>query len=290
MAAKSRNSTKCGLESCNRQVRYDNPTFPYCNYHASLKTMRSSYEGNPSMSVEEAMETLYAPGILYVRPVQSRVDRIHDSNSGMREKEVMAIAKTWLSHTRGKNMNDPDQAYGIRDELVSTTKQQLSTMGDARVVDCRGGYTVVSGNMINTNEHKVVYFDNGDGKFIVDPASAAPLKGKIHGTVDSVFSSGETTCGDGIYVAPLFEYAEFSSVSYSEMVDENGSEIWSGRAKNEDDDIDRQRLLVKNSPDIVYEKIEYKTSINDYKSNSPSENSDDNNSDMTLEELLFSDD
>ena len=107
----TKKSTKCKV--CNRTVRYDSVTFPYCNYHAILKNSSSKiFVDSTQSNLAEAREIMYNPS----RTIRSNTTEtlfILSNDSKVKLKTVAQTFKKW----RNKTKNLEIQIFGANNGL-----------------------------------------------------------------------------------------------------------------------------------------------------------------------------
>lgn len=273
-------STTCKV--CNKTVRYDNPTFPYCHLHVGLKRDDLSLmKRSPQYSFESNREMLYKPEKSKVSKKQMTRQALVGSSqgTGLSEKSVAHIASGWSQATSSINTKDPQDCILNRDTVVNSMRDTVdkAVRSDSSVINphtgialCKNSSILIpDGDLKNIqSDHKVVYSSSDNNPtVIVDALPASVLDGVVEKeNIDDVFPSGSSNFTDGLTISSLYEYAGYSSINVDYMQDsETGEVLWdnsTGLGKDSPE-INSQRDLLNTSPRIVFPPINRRRSPTD---------------------------
>lgn len=262
----TKKSTKCKV--CNRTVRYDSVTFPYCNYHAILKNSSSKIFVNSNNSnLAEAREILYNPSRT-ARSTAAETLFVLSNDSKVQLKTVAQTFKKWNTMTKNLNIYNPQQMHESRDEILDSINSSLSKEYDTEYLECNSGKMYIPNlGLCGTSNHRVLYVEDDDGSFVVDGATPAPLHNVIDDDITEHFRSGDNTCGDGLYISGMFEFNKYTSIKYNTIKSEKTGEIFGvNNLSSDDSDIDSQRKLIEKYgyDEKVAAKPTYLSSATDY--------------------------
>lgn len=248
--AKKVPSKPCGLGTCGRTVRMDNPAFPYCHDHKHLKTMESHFNSpNSGYDMDTVREVLYAPKAT-LRPMSKVTGDMISDNQGQSLADVTStVLPAWREATEDYDMADPLVSYRHRDDIIDKVKTTLNDRNDLTVdtLVCREGMTLNSdGKSLPISEHRVILVSHGNNgdNIVVDVATAAPLVDNPD-QLDG-FESGLTSFQDGIQILHLYSYATYNSSEYTDLVSETtGETVWHTEVRvNDTDEVRQQRELI----------------------------------------------
>lgn len=267
---KAPKAVPCELSTCNRTVRPDNPTFPYCVYHSSLKNpSESPLQKLAQRNMTEAREVLYNPRKTILSNREASVSMI-SSRTGMKSKDVDGIVGKWYEEAEGKNMFNPESAREHRAELLGSLMDYLGKkFFNVKPVKCENSYAPTpdrKGTKRLQDGHEVISFTmtesyESSSIMIADPAPAAQLAGVYSGDVRQTYGKWSSTLSDGIHIASLVEYASYSSVEHGTIKTGDGEVIWESQTEVfERKDIAEQKTIIESNPRQVFDKPVYKRS------------------------------
>jgi len=243
--ARTKTSTKCKV--CNRTVRYDSTTFPYCNYHAVLKHSSSTFLIDSDRSnLAEARKTLYNPE-RSARSAATESVFLLSNNSKVKLKTVAHTYKKWNNLVKDIDIYNPQQMFDNRDRILSDINDELFQNYDTEYLSCdKGKIHIPDQGLFTTDNHRVLYVEDGDGSFVVDGATPAPLHTIFKDDIDNHFDSGTNTCGDGLYISGMFEFNKYTSIKYNTIKGEETGEVFGTNLSVSDDkDIRDQKRLIE---------------------------------------------
>lgn len=282
MVKKMSSSTTCALESCSRTVRYDNPTAPYCSYHVGMKVARSSFSELASDPVSMAVvrDTLYNPRRSLIPRAAMSVGMLA-AGSKLPGATVAKVYRAWNRASEGVDHDDPEQSLAARGRINDALSETFTDLGyRADVARCTGGLIRLPDTGYRpTADHEVLLVELDQDRLIVDGATSAPLA-HLTSAVSKLFPSGESTTGDGLYIAQPFEYGAFSSVTY-DTIAVGDEPIWSTPRLTEDSEVATQRALVSDREPVFPPVVYHTAPVDD---NLPAGES--TGGEPTLEELL----
>lgn len=285
----TKKSTKCKV--CNRTVRYDSVTFPYCNYHAILKNSSSKiFVDSTQSNLAEAREIMYNPS----RTIRSNTTEtlfILSNDSKVKLKTVAQTFKKWKNKTKNLDIYNPQQMYDARDDILDNINTTLSKDYDTEYLQCsKGKMYIPTMGLCTTSDHRILYVEDEDGSFIVDGATSAPLHSIISDNVNNHFRSGNNTCGDGLYISGMFEFNKYTSIRYNTIESEENGEVFGvNNSSSDDSDIEAQRNLIEKYgyDDNVAARPTYLSSATDYMNKEEKDNSNMNKEEPeTVEDII----
>lgn len=285
------NSTLCKI--CTRKVRYDNPTFPYCNYHAGMKeyetlTDKNFREATTQEERDRVYRDRYIPDYSYTSPRVAALSLVENSVNGIEPKLIKATENLWKKKTRKVNMLVPSQSYEIRDDILGTLNEKLQKNNDVEIIEMKSGEilfgeedaNLLGKKILNTADHNSLLLTNSKGSFVIDVATSAPLHNIVNEgeSILKYFPSG-TSLGDGLNFSHIAEAAFFSDIKWGLIETQSGNTIWDAR-DSETSDIAKQRKLVASSPKLERRNIQVYTANVRY---------EDTNDVMDIDELVLAD-
>lgn len=263
---KSTTSQKCALETCGNMVRFDNPSFPYCRFHGGIKkqTVPQYQKEYSQASSDKERQRIYYD--MYVPHKTGRFG--HDASRDIviaslmgekfNKKAAIYTLKAWEKLSRGSDMSVPKVAREKRDTMLSTIAQVIDKNipnMDTDIIALSGGVTKIHGVDTPVDDHKALLLSEKGNNYIVDVATSAPLS-EYAESVHNLCEEGSTV-RDGCNISHLAEFAMTNSIHWDTISTSDGELLWDNRSE-EDNDIDRQRELLNNSPRPVFAPIEYK--------------------------------
>ena len=263
-------SQKCLV--CSNMVRYDNPTFPYCRFHAHLaKDSLSLMKRDNQHSFESNRNILYKPEMARVPRSQMTKQAVIGTSkgTGLEDKSVLTIASAWSKATRGIDAYNPRDCFENMDVIlhqmlpvVKDTLEKDSSVVNPHtsIAECKNSsITMPDGKMRDLkNNHQVIYSSSdNNATVIVDVAPAAALHGLIDNKDDleKSFPYGHTSFTDGMSLCSLYEFSDYSGINVDQVVDLGSGEVlWDNNTGigKDSSEISSQRDILKSSPKIVF--------------------------------------
>lgn len=271
--AKKVHSQKC--PACNNMVRYDNPTFPYCRFHAHLaKDDLSMMKRGNQYSFTSNREILYKPEMSKVPQSQMVKQAMTGSaqGTGLESKTIASISQSWNKATKGIDSQNPQECSEKLDSILSTIlplakdaiEKDKSIKGShTSIAECKNSSVMMpDGSMRDLEKnHKVIYSSSENSPtIIIDAAPAAALNGLIDKDkkIEDVFPNGHTNFTDRLSITSLYEFADYSGINIDQVTDvDTGEILWdndTGLGKDSSDVV-MQRNMLESSPHVVFPPV-----------------------------------
>lgn len=269
------NSTTCQV--CSNQVRYDNPTFPFCRHHQHLKNSESLSQQVAEEDFDQVRDSFYNAGADFPKNSKNS-DGFSQTTADINEEiksllpdfdsdVCQGVINRYQKESENIDMSDSSIAYENRDRMIESISQELNSRGIRHdVVDCINGTYINDNKLENVENHKVILIEGDDAKsgygVVIDPATMAPLHGSVknRSELENQMGSGTTYFADGISIQPLAEFGNYSTVQYDKMLKSDGSEVWNNMSSN-DKEIEELREEKKKLSNYVKPAVNYSAEI-----------------------------